>query len=154
MSPIIRNAQAGDEAAVQNLVFSILREYGLKPDPDGTDADLRDLVGGYESRGGMFRILAGDDGQILGCGGLYPLSSEEVEIRKMYLSPTQRGQGLGKRMLTDLIVNARQLGFQKISLETASVLKEAIQLYKSFGFEPSCHAPTVSRCDQAYSMKL
>jgi putative acetyltransferase len=52
------------------------------------------------------------------------------------------------------LARAKQLGFAKITLETASVLKEAIRLYTSYGFKP-CQPDHLScRCDQAYMLDL
>ena len=48
---------------------------------------------------------------------------------------------------------ARVLGYKKIYLETAGVLKEAVRLYEKFGFEPTAEKHT-PRCDQAYFLNL
>ena len=48
----------------------------------------------------------------------------------------------------------KQLGFTKITLETASVLKEAIRLYQSYGFEPYEPEYLSCRCEQAYALDL
>ena len=46
------------------------------------------------------------------------------------------------------------MGYEEIVLETASVLTEAIGLYRSFGFEPIPGKPDTDRCDQAYRLRL
>ena len=57
-------------------------------------------------------------------------------------------------MLDDALANARQRGFVRVALETASVLKEAIALYEGYGFVP-CQPDHLSpRCDQAYLLEL
>ena len=72
----------------------------------------------------------------------------------MYLHRDHRAKGLGKRLLEHALAEARRLGFQTITLETASVLKEAIRLYERYGFQPCTPAHLSCRCDQAYSLKL
>ena len=72
----------------------------------------------------------------------------------MYLLPDARGQGVGKALLMDLIDRAKERGALVISLETASALKEAIELYRKFGFVPSARERSVSRCDQAWELRL
>lgn len=52
-----------------------------------------------------------------------------------------------------MIETARHLGYKQIYLETAGILKEAVGLYKSFGFQPTCEKHT-PRCDQAYFLDL
>ncbi len=149
----IRSASNGDCERVQNLVFGILREYGLKPDLNGTDKDIADIEGHYTNRGGIFEIIENEAGELLGTCGLYPMNNETIELRKMYFSPKLRGQGFGKKTLQRMIEKSRELGYQKIYLETATILKEAVHLYEKFGFEPidEKHTP---RCDAAYCLDL
>lgn len=149
----IRSASNDDCGNVQKLVFSILQEYGLTPDLAETDKDIADIEAHYIERGGLFELLETADGELLGTVGLYPMDAETVELRKMYLSPKLRGKGIGKQTLERMIERSRELGFKKIYLETASVLKEAVGLYEKFGFTPSCDNYT-PRCDRAYFMNL
>lgn len=158
----LRSAVHGDESAVQSLVFGILRSYGLSPDPEVTDADLSDLEDAYARQGGRFTVLegAGENGwQIIGTVGLLPLPGHPAvgELRKMYLHPDWRGRGLGRKLLEQALADAPDLGFQEIVLETASVLAEAVALYRRYGFEPrDClpgHAPAV-RCDMVLGRRV
>ena len=52
------------------------------------------------------------------------------------------------------LAEARRLGFGRIILETASVLKEAIDLYKKYGFQPYHASHCAARCDQTYELSL
>ncbi len=72
----------------------------------------------------------------------------------MYLHPSYRKKGYGKQLLTYALQKARELGFRRVELETASVLKEAIRLYESFGFRPFTSQHLSTRCDQAYYLSL
>ena len=72
----------------------------------------------------------------------------------MYLSPTQRGKGLGKIMLDRALQKARALNFNRVELETASVLKEAIGLYQKRGFKPITGRHLATRCDQAFELHI
>jgi putative acetyltransferase len=150
----MRIASNADGERIEALVYSVLKEYGLPPEPDGMDADLRDIETHYLQRGGVFWVIVQEDEQIIGTVGLSPLKESVVELRKMYLAPEARGQGLGKRLLTQAIDEARRLGFRRIELDTASRLEVAIRLYRSFGFqEIVCHH-IGSRCDQAFALDL
>jgi putative acetyltransferase len=152
--PRLRPATNADGTAVRELVFGVLREYGLKPDPADTDADLNDLEASYPARGGLFDVLETSDGRIVGSVGVYPLGPGVCELRKMYLSPPARGRGQGKRLLDHALAAARAKGFRRVVLETASVLKEAIALYRRYGFKPHQAEHVSSRCDQTYSLDL
>ena len=150
----IRKADNRDCKAVTKLVFSVLREYGLDPDPNGIDHDLKDIEKAYSAQGGAMFVLENESGVIIGSYGLYPVSDTVCELRKMYLLAKCRGTGLGRRMLKDAIGRAKQMGFREMVLETASVLVEAIALYKSFGFVEYTPEQLCSRCDQGYRLDI
>jgi len=152
--PRLRDATNADCEAVRMLVFAVLTEYGLKSDPGCTDADLGDIEQSYFARGGTFQVLEDRDGAIVGACGLYPMAEQTCELRKMYLRRECRGKGFGKRLLDDALAQARRLGFTRVVLETASVLKEAVALYESYGFTPYHPDHLSSRCDQAYLLEL
>lgn len=149
----IRSATNSDRQEIEGLVFGILRSYDLALDRDGTDRDLADIESNYLERGGVFEVIENEQGKIVGTIGLYPLDQETIELRKMYFDPSIRGRGLGKQMLQKMIEKARNLGYLRIYLETASVLKQAVHLYEGAGFTPVDvkHTP---RCDQAYVLEL
>lgn len=149
------SVQAADVPAVRALISGVLQEYGLQPDPTGTDADLEQLPESYTSGGGCFFVYKeAATHKIIGTGGLYALKPGQGEIRKMYLLPEGRGKGLGRYMLQQLLQYARENSFYHLELETASVLKEAIALYKSVGFTPRPACPAASRCDQVFELAL
>ncbi|HEV7644311.1 MAG TPA: GNAT family N-acetyltransferase [Pyrinomonadaceae bacterium] len=157
---IFRSATNKDAGQIKKIVYGVLEEYGLVPEPGGTDADLEDIDKNYLQRGGVFEVLQDTSGNIMGTVGLYPIDAEDpktqktVELRKMYFLPALRGQGWGKKTLTRMIERARELSFKRITLETHSSLKEAIGLYKSFGFAESCEGKHSARCDQTFSLEL
>ena len=151
---IFRSATNGDVPAIRQIVFSVLREYGLEPRPRSTDADLDDVEASYIRAGGAFEVVEGPDSQIVGTVGLYPINTQQAELRKMYLVPGVRGRGLGKRLLERMLEKARQLGFREVWLETHSVLKEAVGLYEKHGFTASEKEHVSPRCDQVYCLRL
>ena len=150
----MRPAQPADRTQVQELVRSVLVEYGLPPDRSGVDADLATVPNSYTEQGGFFGVIEDDKQNIVGTFGLYPLSETTAEVRKMYLKPRTRGFGLGNYMLHYLIDLACEKGYNVLQLETASALKEAIILYEKRGFKKLDKNPDVSRCDAVYELKL
>ena len=150
----LRRATNADAPAVRELVFSVLREYGLSPDPQGTDVDLADLERSYLAGGGSFDIMLDPAGSVVGSVGVWRIDAQRCEIRKMYLHASHRGRGLGRLLLERAIEQARQGGFKRIELETAGVLREAIGLYRSRGFKPFVPDHLAARCDQAYFLEL
>jgi len=152
--PRLRLANNKDCVKVTELVYGVLKEYDLKPDPGATDVDLKDIEQSYFERGGAFYVLEEEDGLIIASYGLYLIDEATCELRKMYLHSSYRSKGLGKLLLEDALAKARQIGFKKMTLETASVLKEAISLYKSYGFVEYEPEHMSSRCDQAFVLEL
>jgi len=151
---IIRSWEPGDRDAVIQLIPSVLAEYGLGCEPEGADIDIFKVEEYYHDRGGEFWVVERDRA-IVGTAAYYPIQrgKNAVEIRKMYLYPTVRGLGLGKFLLTELEQAIQNRGFSEIWIETASVLKEAVQLYERRGYEAATGVETL-RCDRVYKKEL
>lgn len=150
----IRQASNADVERVTALVAAVLAEFGLRVDPEETDADLRDIEKSYIEPGGMFEVIEDGAGRLLGTVGLYPAGASTCELRKMYFVAEARGRGLGKYILERAIAQAKSLGFRKIILETASVLEAANHLYRKYGFRPFEKEHLPSRADLAYILDL
>jgi DNA-binding MarR family transcriptional regulator/GNAT superfamily N-acetyltransferase len=80
-------------------------------------------------------LLARLRGEPVGCGALRFGDQGVIEIKRMWLSPTVRGLGLGRRLLGELERHARGHGARIVRLDTNHVLAEAIALYRSTGYE-------------------
>jgi len=151
---MIRPASNADVASVTKLIYAVLEEYGLQPDPDDTDADLKDLESNFLNNGGSFDVLMNSSGQIIGTVGILKLKEQECELRKMYLDPEERGKGNGKLLLEYGLHRAKELGYNRVVLETATVLTEAINLYRKYGFKRFEMENPSSRCDQMYYKEI
>ncbi|OCR02136.1 acetyltransferase [Oscillatoriales cyanobacterium USR001] len=151
---LIRSWEHGDRASAFHLIKGILAEYGLQCDPYGADRDVYEVELFYHNAGGEFWIVE-KQGHLVGTAGYYPTKrgDKAVEIRKMYLLPEVRRQGLGKFLLDKLEAAIADRGFTEIWIETASVLKEAVKLYESNGYQPSTGVET-PRCDRIYMKTL
>jgi putative acetyltransferase len=79
-------------------------------------------------------LAARRDGEVVGCGGICRLGDGVAELRRMYVAPSARGLGIGRRLLAALESEAVALGYSSIRLETGFRQREAIGLYESAGF--------------------
>jgi ribosomal protein S18 acetylase RimI-like enzyme len=70
----------------------------------------------------------------VGCGALKFHGAEPTEIKRMWVSPSVRGLGIGRRLLTELEAHAAAHGSTVLRLETNGTLAEAIALYRSTGY--------------------
>ncbi|MBW4482158.1 MAG: GNAT family N-acetyltransferase [Tildeniella torsiva UHER 1998/13D] len=151
---LIRSWQPGDRAAAVAIIGQVLQEYCLTCEPTASDRDALEVEACYWETGGEFWVVE-TDGELVGTAGYRPTQRGEgaVELRKMYLLPQARGQGLGRYLLSTLESAIQQRGFTDIWLETASVLKEAVGLYEASGYESASGVET-ARCDRVYRKRL
>jgi DNA-binding MarR family transcriptional regulator/GNAT superfamily N-acetyltransferase len=73
-------------------------------------------------------------GEPIGCGALKLHGGEPAEIKRMWVAPSARGLGVGRRILSELEERARRRGVGLLRLETNQTLKEAGALYRSAGY--------------------
>jgi putative acetyltransferase len=151
---LIRDWQPGDRHPVANHIQAILIEYGLTNEPVGADQDVLTIEDSYWAKGGEFWVIE-SQGRLVGTAGYYPVNRGEnaVEIRKMYLIPEARGKGLGRYLLQSLEKAIIAKGYTHAWIQTASALKEAVQLYERNGYERTTGVDT-DRCDRIYVKNL
>lgn len=150
----IRDWRKEDRLAAAKVIRQVLEEYGLPWQPELADQDVMAVESAYLEVGGEFWVIE-QQGTIVGTGAYQPIARGQngVEIRKMYLLPEVRGQGLGKYLLAQLEIAIATKNYQEIWIETASVLKEAVKLYESQGYQPASGVET-ERCDLVYLKRL
>ncbi len=155
---LIRSWTPIDRTDAAQVIATVLAEYGLEWEPEGADRDVLQVEECYGRRGGEFWVVT-QGSQIVGTAAYYPIDrspsvpGSAVEIRKMYLLPQVRGQGLGRFLLTQLETRIRDRGFTELWIETASVLQEAVMLYEKSGYQPMTGVET-ARCDRIYLKTL
>lgn len=86
--------------------------------------------------GGILVAADANGAERAGCVGLRPLAQSTAEIRRMFVRPAFRGQGLGRRLVTVAIDYAKSQGTDRLVLNTLPQMAEAIRLYSSIGFVP------------------
>ena len=103
--------------------------------PGGFDPGeaLEEAPARYEPPNGTF-VLVRRGGGTVGCGALDLLDDETAEVKRMWVSPTCRGLGLGRRLLAHLEDEARRHGRSTVVLDTNASLTEAIAMYESSGY--------------------
>jgi GNAT superfamily N-acetyltransferase/DNA-binding MarR family transcriptional regulator len=81
-----------------------------------------------------FLLVARLRGRAVGCGALKLHRGAPAELKRMWVDPSARGLGLGRRLLGELEQRARAAGVRVLRLETNRALTEAIRLYCQNGF--------------------
>ncbi len=134
---IFRPIEARDNAAIAELVRNSFRENKIDH-LEGVslhDPEL-DCLSEVYSRPGCGYWVAEAQGKIVGGGGLAPLPGEPgvCELQKLYFSRQVKGMGLGRRMIAFVLSQVKPQGYHACYLETLDELKDAVGLYKAFGF--------------------
>lgn len=75
------------------------------------------------------------DGAPVGCGCFKPFDGTAVELKRMYVSPAQRGTGVGRAVLAELEQWASALGYVAVVLETGTRQARAIAMYERCGYQ-------------------
>ena len=133
----IRPIQPGDNKALATIIRGCLEEFGANhPGTVYYDETTDRLSEVFETPGSAY-LVAEINGGLAGGGGIFPtegLPAGTCELVKMYLSPAARGTGLGKRLMQLCLDKAKDLGYEKVYLETMPELTNAIPMYEKFGF--------------------
>lgn len=79
-------------------------------------------------------LVATLHGEPVGCGALKVRDGAPAEVKRMWVAPSARGLGLGRRLLAELEAYAAGLGVRTLRLETNRALDEAIGLYQAAGY--------------------
>ena len=94
---------------------------------------LGDPQGRIVAPGGQV-FVAADGETVVGCAALIRFGEGVYELSKMAVSPQTRGQGIGRRLLSYVIEQARSMGAETVFLGSSTKLKNAVHLYESLGF--------------------
>jgi GNAT superfamily N-acetyltransferase len=122
------------DAVSRALIEALNTELsGLYPEPGATHFQL-DPEETREGRGAFLVVCRGKTP--VGCGALRLLDAETGELKRMYVSPAERGSGLGRRLVAELEAEARALGVRRLVLETGVRQLAALALYRATGFKP------------------
>lgn len=127
----------GEDSASTDAQFC-LGEYFAELDTrfeTGFDPDVSISADVHELREpvGLF-LLARLRGDPVGCGALKLHGRDPAEIKRMWVSSTVRGLGVGRRVLAELEREAVTRGVTTVRLETNNSLVEAINMYRSAGY--------------------
>jgi GNAT superfamily N-acetyltransferase len=131
--PLAIEPAAADSAEVHGLLASYFAEivsafgYDNAREVATTPAD-------FTPPAGVFLVVRDSDGQGVGCGAVRLLDPTTAEIKRMWVHPSLRGQGAGRRLLAALEAAAINLGAERGLLDTNATLTTAIALYRRCGW--------------------
>lgn len=136
---IFTEITAADDKALAEIIRRNLRHYHL--DIPGTayfDDTLDNLSSFYcghpDKR--FYCILKNEQGEVMGGVGLAELDffGNCAELQKLYLADSVKGSGLGYKLISFIEDKARELGYERMYLETHTNLEAAIHIYEKSGY--------------------
>lgn len=118
---------------IKHLLQQHLQSMALHSPPESIHALDIDAL----RQPGIMFWTAWDNGELLGCGALKELDARHAEIKSMRTASAHLRQGVANAVLTHIMAQAKQRGYQRLSLETGSAdaFEPARRLYAAFGFE-------------------
>jgi ribosomal protein S18 acetylase RimI-like enzyme len=121
--------------AARELFLEYAKSLGFSLCFQSFDAELAGLPGDYAPPEGRL-LLAQYQDQLAGCVALHKLEPKICEMKRLYLRPQFRGKGLGRALADQIIAEARQIGYERIRLDTVEpVMKDAVAMYRRIGFQ-------------------
>jgi DNA-binding MarR family transcriptional regulator/GNAT superfamily N-acetyltransferase len=116
---VLYNREYGWDWTYEGLIAGILARFIAEFDPAREDGWIAERDGAIA--GAVF-LMKTDDPQI-------------AKLRLLYVEPSARGLGLGRRLVDTCIARARALGYARLTLWTNDVLVSARRIYQAAGFE-------------------
>ncbi len=98
-------------------------------------------------------VIAYEGRQAVGCGCFKEFNDSTVEIKRMYVKPEYRRQGISSTVLNELETWALESGYSEAVLETGNQQDEAIALYKKQGYEVIPNYPPYEAMGTSICMK-
>jgi DNA-binding MarR family transcriptional regulator/GNAT superfamily N-acetyltransferase len=139
---VLYGREYGWDWTYEALIAKILGEFAAGFDPEREAAWIADQEG--RTVGSIF-LMRGD-------------APDEARLRLLYVEPSARGSGLGRRLVNICIENARERGYARLTLWTNDVLTSARRIYEAAGFrlveESPHHSFGMDLTGQTWTLEL
>jgi ribosomal protein S18 acetylase RimI-like enzyme len=131
--PDISTVTEQDIPAVRMLLREYAAGLGVSLDFQQFDDELAGLPGAYAPPAGVL-LIARTPQDEAGCVAVRALDCEICELKRLYVRPTWRGHGLGRRLTNAALDHARATGYGQMRLDTLPGMETAQALYEELGF--------------------
>jgi GNAT superfamily N-acetyltransferase len=101
-----------------------------------TDQDEHDFYNQYNNVDTIKHVVMVYIDEIpVGCAAIKEFDTTSMEIKRMYVSNKQRGKGIAQKLITELEIWAKELGYSKCVLETGKRQKAAVKFYHKCNYK-------------------
>jgi len=142
---IIRDARPDELAAIAELTRLAYREYATIMTPAAWAGLSSAIESALISNEPVQRIVAEENGRIVGSAMLYPPAAKAYgddvhgvswpELRLVSTAPHARRRGIARRLVEECVRRARAAGAAEIGLHTSHSMQAAMRMYRAMGFE-------------------
>jgi putative acetyltransferase len=99
----------------------------------GFEEELATLPGYYD----VLLVARDDAGALVGSVAVRRLPDGSGELKRLYVRPSARSTGLGRRLAEAVVKRARERGYSLLRLDTLPAMETARRIYASLGFVPA-----------------
>ncbi len=103
--------------------------------PPMIDEDMESLAK-FAPPGGRLLLAYGEDGGLAGLACMRKIRPTVGEIKRMYVRPAYRRQGVGRALVEETVKQARAIGYNALFLDSSRFMHAAHALYEDCGFVP------------------
>ncbi|MGY1591757.1 GNAT family N-acetyltransferase [Geodermatophilus sp. SYSU D00708] len=130
--PAVLRAVPYDDPVARALVARVQQEYVVRyGGPDEAVVDPAEFV----PPAGLF-LVAEVDGVPAGCGAWRVHADGVVEVKRVYVEPAFRRDGLARLLMAELERTAAAAGHRAVVLNSGNRQPEALALYAALGYTP------------------
>ena len=120
---------------VKSLIVAYTDSLGRDLSFQNLSAELADLQKKYGFPAGRLLAAIADHGDVVGCVAYCRHSAVRCEMKRLYVLPAYRKDGIGQALLTEIVNLAAADGYEEMVLDTLLPMESAIRLYRRNGFE-------------------
>lgn len=132
----IREAQfPSDQAALVALIREYADWLNIDMSFQNFDEEMAQIDSQYCLPSGMLWVVQ-EALQLVACVGFKRFDSTTAEVKRLYVQPAYRGCHWGDELMHKVIDTTRQLGYQRLVLDTVPQTVASHGLYLRLGFTP------------------
>jgi len=163
----VRDARDSDRDAIRDVTLRSYAEYATSMDAATWAGLERAIHSALESDAPAERIVADDQGTLVGSVMLYPPAIKAYgdmlgelnwpEVRLLSVVPEARGRGVARALMAECLRRARRSGAMAIGLHSSRSMRAAIAMYTAMGFmrvPEFDHQPPGAELVEAYKLAL
>lgn len=148
MNVLLRDYAPSDRDGVNQVALAAFAQYQQHYDDW---AAFRDGIGRMADLADDADLIIAERGEVVGAvvhagpgrprNRIFP--DDWSIIRMLVVDPQQRGQGIGKRLVSAALQRAHRGGAPIVGLHTSPIMATALSLYLALGFERDCELPPI-----------